>query len=257
MGTQLVQLATGRQSPSWDGRLSSLRDRVLTVASILLLAMVNSAAGDPRVNDTAAAVDSYVETERVAQRIPGLALLVVKDRKIVKSQGYGLANVEHDAPVTSETIFQSGSVGKQFTAAGVMLLVEDGKLALDDPVAKYLKGTPEAWQTITVRHLLSHTSGLGDYPPAFDLKRDYTEDDLLGAICHGKLAFRPGESWSYSNLGYVTLGILIHKITGRHYGDFLAERIFRPLGMTSAQIINEAQIVKGRASGYRLVERTT
>lgn len=199
-------------------------------------------------------VDTYVEAQRVEQKIPGVALLVVKDGQIVKSQGYGLANVEHQVPVTNETIFQSGSMGKQFTAAGVMLLVEDGKLALDDVVNKYLESAPQPWQAITVRHLLSHTAGLGDYPKSFDLKRDYTEDELLSAIYASKLAFEPGESWSYSNLGYVTLGILIHKVSGKFYGDFLDERIFRPLGMTATRIISESEVVPHRSAGYRLVD---
>jgi CubicO group peptidase (beta-lactamase class C family) len=254
MNIKHSQRTIGRPSPFRDGRLVRVRNLAIIVAAILSLAPLGGAAAELRLDDPAAAVDSYVDAERVAQRIPGLALLVVKDGKVVKSQGYGLANVEHDAPVTSETIFQSGSVGKQFTAAGVMLLVEDGKLELDDPVAKHIKGTPDAWQTMTVRHLLSHTSGLGGYAPTFDLKRDYTEDALLEALYAGKLAFQPGESWKYSNLGYVTLGILIHKVTGQHYGDFLTKRIFRPLGMTSTQIINEAQIIPRRAAGYRLVD---
>jgi CubicO group peptidase (beta-lactamase class C family) len=134
-----------------------------------------------------------------------------------------------------------------------MLLVEDGKLALDDPVRKYLEGEPDTWQAITVRHLLSHTAGLGDYPVTFDLKLNYTEDKLLATIYASRLAFEPGESWSYSNLGYVTLGILIHKVTGKFYGAFLEERIFRPLGMTATRVISEADIVPQRAAGYRLV----
>ena len=109
-------------------------------------------------------VDDFIETVRADQQIPGLALLVVKDGQTVKAQGYGLANVEHQVPVSAETIFQTGSVGKQFTAAGVMLLVEDGRISLSDPVRQYLTDAPETWQPITIRHLLSHTAGLGDWP---------------------------------------------------------------------------------------------
>ncbi|MGD9721830.1 MAG: serine hydrolase domain-containing protein [Pirellulales bacterium] len=199
-------------------------------------------------------IDDYVEKERQALKIPGIALLVVKDGQTVKAQGYGLANVEHSVPVTAETIFQSGSMGKQFTATGVMMLVEDGRLALDDSVRKVLTDAPESWQPITVRHLLSHTSGLGDYPVSFNLQRDYTEDQLLEAIYKSKLDFAPGDDWRYSNLGYATLGILMHKVAGKPYGEFLAERIFRPLGMTATRIISEADIVPHRAAGYRLVD---
>jgi CubicO group peptidase (beta-lactamase class C family) len=114
--------------------------------------------------------------------------------------------------VTSQTVFQSGSVGKQFTAMAVMVLIEEKKLDLDDPISKYLD-VPNAWSAITVRHLLTHTSGLGDYPEKFSLQQDYTEDDLLNMIKAQPLGFAPGEKWRYSNLGYVTLGILIHKVS--------------------------------------------
>ena len=198
-------------------------------------------------------VDEFVESCRAEQQIPGVALLVVKDGQTVKSQGYGLANVEHQVPVTAETIFQTGSVGKQFTAAAVMLLVEDGRLTLSDSVRKHLTDAPESWQPITVRHLLSHTAGLGDWPPSFSLKLNYTDSQLLKEVYKTKLQFAPGEKWDYSNLGYVTLGMLIGKVTGKHYGELLRERIFEPAGMTSTRIINEADIVPHRAAGYRLL----
>ena len=158
-------------------------------------------------------VDDFVQQQMAKKHTPGLALLVVKDGQTVKSKGYGMANLEHQVPVKPETIFQSGSVGKQFTATGVMMLVEEGKLALEDPVGKYLT-VPETWKGITIRHLLTHTSGLGDYPEDLDFRKDYTEDELLQMVTKQALLFQPGEQWRYSNLGYVTLGVLIHKITG-------------------------------------------
>src|SRR5947207_1461404 len=164
--------------------------------------------------DQATKVDAYVAAEQALQRIPGISVAVVKDGHIVLAKGYGLANVEHQVPVKPETIFQSGSVGKQFTATAVMMLVEEGKLRLDDPINKYLTNVPPSWANIKVRHLLTHTSGLGDYTPDFDLRRDYTEDVLLKRVTATPLAFQPGEKWSYSNLGYLTLGILIGKVTG-------------------------------------------
>jgi CubicO group peptidase (beta-lactamase class C family) len=197
-------------------------------------------------------IDEYLRTQMQTQQIPGVALAVVRDGKVVLARGYGLANVEHQIPVKPETIFQSGSTGKQFTATAVMMLVEEGKLSLEDKITKYFPDAPESWSAITIRHLLTHTSGMTDYPPDFDLRRDYTEDDLLQRIKAIPLAFKPGEKWSYSNLAYVTLGILIHKVSGKFYGDFLQERIFKPLDMTTARIINEADIVPNRAAGYRV-----
>jgi CubicO group peptidase (beta-lactamase class C family) len=204
-------------------------------------------------NSVETKVDEYIRAEMHAQQIPGLALAVIKDGKMVIARGYGLANVEHQVPVKPETIFQSGSTGKQFTATAVMMLFEEGKLSLDDKITKYFPDRPEAWQNITVRHMLAHTSGMTDYSQDFDLRRDYTEDELYQRIKPIPLAFQPGEKWSYSNLAYVMLGILIHKVSGKFYGDFLQERIFKPLEMTTARIISESDIVPNRAAGYRVV----
>ena len=205
-------------------------------------------------NSVETRVDEYIRAEMQAQQIPGLALAVIKDGKMLIARGYGLANVEHQAPVKPETIFQSGSTGKQFTATAVMMLVEEGKLSLDDKITKYFLDGPEAWQNITVRHMLTHTSGMTDYPQDFDLRRDYTEDELYQRIKPTPLAFQPGEKWSYSNLAYVMLGILIHKVSGKFYGDFLQERIFKPLEMTTARIISESDIIPNRAAGYQVVK---
>lgn len=205
-------------------------------------------------DDLVAKVDEFVNLEMSRQRIPGLSLAVVRGGRPALIKGYGLANVEHEVPVKPETVFQSGSVGKQFTAAAVMMLVEEGKINLDDKISKYFADAPESWRDITVRHLLTHTAGTTDYPRDFDFRRAYTEAELLERAGAIPLAFRPGEKWSYSNLGYVVLGILIGKVTGKFYGEFLRERIFRPLGMTTARIITEADIVPNRAAGYRLVK---
>ena len=201
------------------------------------------AAADP-VSDF---VNAYIKRNQV----PGAAVLVRQNGKVVLSQGYGMANLEHNVPVKPETIFQSGSIGKQFTATAVMMLVDQKKLSVDDPVSKYLD-VPETWSAIKIRHLLTHTSGLGDYPENFSMRGDYTEDDMLKMIIAQPLSFAPGEKWSYSNLGYVTLGILIRKVSGKFYGDFLAERVFGPLGMKSTRVISEADIIPNRAAGYEL-----
>ena len=203
---------------------------------------------------TSAAVTDYVKAEMQRQHIPGLSLLVVKSGKIVRAEGFGLANVDLQVPVKPETIFQSGSVGKQFTATAVMMLVEEGKLRLDDPLTKYFADAPVSWKDVTVRELLSHTAGFGDYPKDFNFRKDWTEDEELKLIESIPLAYPPGTSWAYSNFGYVTLGILIHRVTGEFYSDFLQQRIFQPLGMQSTRIISEADIVPNRAAGYRLVK---
>jgi CubicO group peptidase (beta-lactamase class C family) len=220
-------------------------------ACLIVLLAYTSSAQSIHINDT---VTSYVKAEMQRQHIPGLALLVAKDGKIIRADGFGLANVELQVPVKPETIFQSGSVGKQFTATAVMMLVEEGKIGLDDPLTKYFSDAPSAWRDVTVRELLSHTAGFGDYPKDFDFRKDWTEDELLKLVESIPLAYAPGTKWEYSNLGFLTLGILIHRVTGEFYGDFLQQRIFQPLGMASTRIISEADIVPNRAAGYRLVK---
>jgi len=204
--------------------------------------------------DQGLAVDKYVRAEMSEQHIPGLALLVSRDGHIVQATGFGMANVELQVPVKPESIFQSGSVGKQFTATAVMMLVEEGKVRLEDPLTKYFPDAPGSWKDVTVRELLSHTAGFTDYPKDFDFRKDYTEAQLLKIVEAVPLAYSPGTSWSYSNLGYLTLGLLIHKVTGEFYGDFLQKRIFGPLEMQSTRIINEADIIPNRCAGYRLVK---
>jgi CubicO group peptidase (beta-lactamase class C family) len=223
------------------------------IVLFVLVALVTSAPCRAQ-NGATNRIDEYVQAEMTRQRIPGVSLAIVKNGAVVYAKGYGFANLEHKVPVKPETIFQSGSIGKQFTATAVMMLVEEGKVNLDEKISKYLGAVPDAWANITVRHLLTHTSGLTDYPDDFDFRRDYTEDELLKRAQAITPAFKPGEKWQYSNLAYVTLGILIHKVSGQFYGDFLQERVFKPLGMTSTRIISEADIVMKRAAGYRIVQ---
>jgi CubicO group peptidase (beta-lactamase class C family) len=231
----------------------------------IVIALVLATGALPQAQDgdpTSAQVNNVVEAQRKAQRIPGVSLAVCRDGKIVKASGYGIANLEWDIPVTPETIFQTGSVGKQFTATAVMMLVEEGKIALDDKIAKLIAEAPATWNDVTIRSLLTHTSGIADYGGEEDtmakgvinFRRDYTEQELVEAFAKMPRDFPAGEKWNYSNTGYVLLGVIIHRVTGKFYGDFLQERIFKPLGMTSTRIISEADIVPQRSSGYRLVK---
>jgi len=230
------------------------------MAGCIFAALAGAASGqDVPDEQVSGKVDEFVSSELRAQHIPGVALAVMRDGKIVKAAGYGMANIELGASTKPESIFQTGSVGKQFTAAAVMMLVEEGKVGLDDKISKYFLGAPAAWKDITVRHLLTHTSGIPDYTSektggAINLRVDYTEEELVKKIAGLPLDFQPGEKWSYSNSGYLLLGVLIHHVTGEFYGDILQQRIFQPLQMTSTRIISEADIVPNRSAGYRLVK---
>jgi CubicO group peptidase (beta-lactamase class C family) len=196
-------------------------------------------------------VDDFVRATMEERNIPGIAIAVVRDGEPVRVQGYGLANIELEVPVTPDTIFQTASVGKQFTAAGILLLAEDGKLKLDDPLALHFPRAPATWHRITIRHLLTHTSGISDsQDDAYEERRDYTEQEHLEISWKFPLEFAPGSQWSYCNTGYLILGILTSKLTGMHWSEFLKERIFQPGGMTTARMISESDIVKNRADGY-------
>jgi len=231
------------------------------VIVVILLGIVGAVVRGGGEDAVSTQVDSAVEAQRKAQKIPGVSLAVCRDGKIVKASGYGLANVELDVAVTPETIFQTGSVGKQFTSMAVMMLVDEGKIGLEDKITKYIPESPAAWKDVTVRNLLTHTSGIADYGGEEDtmgkgvinFRKEYTEEELVQAFAKMPMDFAPGEKWSYSNTGYVLLGVIIHRVTGKFYGDFLQEHIFKPLGMTSTRIISEADIVPHRSSGYRLV----
>ena len=222
---------------------------------ILLLSVALALAAGPLPAGAADRLDELVEIERGKQKVPGVGVAIVRGGEPLKLQGYGLANVEHRVSVSPETIFQSGSVGKQFTAVAVMLQVEAGTLALDDPIARFFPGAPAAWRRITVRHLLTHTSGIADYGgKSVDYRKDYSDDEFARMAFGLALEFPPGSRYSYSNSGYALLGFIVNKAAGRFYGDVLAERVFAPLGMTTARVMSESAIVPNRAAGYRLVD---
>ncbi len=205
------------------------------------------------VQTDTAAISRYIEAEVERQHIPGLSVAVLRGDRVVLSRGYGFANVELHVPASDSTVYQSGSMGKQFTAALVEMLVDNHLVRLDDSIVRWFPEGAAVWQGITVRHLLTHTSGVAEYTDStFDYRKDYTEDELVKFAAARPLDFRPGERWSYSNTGYLLLGALIHRVTGRFYGDLLRDSVFGPLGMRDSRVISEADIVPNRAAGYRL-----
>jgi D-alanyl-D-alanine carboxypeptidase len=202
--------------------------------------------------------DNYIQIEMKKRRIPGLALVVFRGGEIIKIKGYGFANLEHDVPATPDTVFELASVTKQFTATAIMLLVEEGKVKLDDPIAQYLSNSPEPWKDITVRHLLTHTAGLPNLENGFQALRkggarlNYTTTQLFNAAKNDSMSFGPGERWQYSDVGYFLLGMIIEKASGQRYRNFLASRFFEPLGMASTSVLDQWAVLKNRAAGYTL-----
>ncbi|MCY1018833.1 serine hydrolase domain-containing protein [Pyxidicoccus sp. MSG2] len=229
--------------------------RRLALLSVLLLGLTasRSSAAPAPLRER---IDAFVQAELKRQDVPGVGIGIVKNGKVLVAKGYGFANLEHQVPAGPQTLFQAGSLGKQFTAMAVMLQVEAGKLQLTDPLTKFFPGAPASWAGITVRHLLNHTSGLPDLEGTLDYRKDYTDEDLARFAQALTLEFAPGSRWSYSNTGYVLLGIIVNRVSGTFYGDVLREKVFKPAGMTTARIISEEDIIPHRAAGYRLVNGT-
>jgi CubicO group peptidase (beta-lactamase class C family) len=188
---------------------------------------------------------------------PGCAVGVSRDGELLLAKGYGLANLDHGVPNGPDTVFDVGSVSKQFTAAAIRLLAEQGRLSLDDPLRLHVPELPDYGAPLTLRHLIHHTSGVRDYlelqglagMPAHDV---YHLDDLLTLIARQReLNFTPGDQHLYSNSGYILLAIVAERVTGEPLGEFLRERIFEPLGMERSFVYDDpTRVIPGRATGY-------
>lgn len=196
--------------------------------------------------------DEFLREKMAKHRIPGAALKILKDGKDVKTAAYGLANLELSVPVKPETVFEIGSITKQFTAACILLLQQDGELSVNDKIAKYLATIPDTWTNVTIRHLLTHTSGIKSYTglDGFALTKHLKQDQFIKAIGEQPLEFQPGESWKYSNTGFNLLGFIVENVSGKSCWQFLRERILLPLEMNSTTDRDPATIITNRADGY-------
>jgi D-alanyl-D-alanine carboxypeptidase len=195
-------------------------------------------------------VDDYIAEKMSTQHIPGLSLAVLKSGKPVKVKGYGFDNLELGTRATPETVYKIGSLSKQFIATGIVLLDADGKVSLDDSIRKYLDDAPEAWQPITIRRVLSHTSGLVREAAGYDALKVQSDVDTIRTAYATPLAFQPGANREYSNLGYFVLAEIITRAAGKPWPQFLQERIFAPLGMTATRTTTIEDLVPHRASAY-------
>jgi len=189
---------------------------------------------------------------------PGCTVGVATDGKPVLARGYGMADLEHDVRIAPESIFEAGSVSKQFTAAAVLLLAREGKLSIDDPVRKYVPEVPDYGMPLTIRHMLTHTSGLRDWGSVAGIggwprtSRAYTHAHVLEIVSRQRaLNFTPGTHWSYSNTGFNLAAIIVSRVSGQSFADFTRDRLFTPLGMTRTSWRDDfTRIVKGRTIAY-------
>ncbi len=198
-------------------------------------------------------IDAIVN-ELVQPDTPGLAVGIIQDGVPVHQQGYGLANLDWQIPVEPDTVFRLASITKQFTAVAIMLLVADGKLKLDDSLEKFLPDYPTSGHHITIYHLLTHTSGIRSYTSleTFEqtMRNDYTPAELVELFARVPFDFKPGTQYRYNNSGYLLLGVIIEKLSGMRYADFIQQRIFAPAGMHSSHYMSDVRIIPRRATGY-------
>jgi CubicO group peptidase (beta-lactamase class C family) len=213
------------------------------------------------------ALPAYGETHEIEEKLralraleeavgpgdPGAAALVAQDGKILFEEGRGMADLEHDVPVTPETKFRIGSITKQFTAAAILKLQEEGKLNVNDKLAKFIPDFPRG-DEVTLRHLLTHTSGIHSYTSKPDFMSGVTNPvtitDLINSFKGDPFDFDPGTKWAYDNSGYLLLGYIVEKVSGESYGDFLRENFFEPLGMTNTGVYRSGAPISHEALGY-------
>jgi CubicO group peptidase (beta-lactamase class C family) len=226
------------------------------LGTAVVLALAAPAAAQPALCPRAVAAIDAAAAATMAQGSPGIAVQVTRDGQVALARFYGLANLEHRAPVTADTVFNLASVTKQFTAAALLLLVQDGKLKLDDTLSRYVPELPQA-EKVTLRQLLVHTSGIPDYAedPAGSKTKSVakTPAEMMAWIATLKPAFmfEPGTSWAYSNSNYTLLGLVIERVSGKPLAQVFKERLFAPAGLTTTAFDNPAEVVPHRAQGYR------
>ena len=238
----------------------SRRHRWSSLGLALVIIVPRVAAGQPaRVasNALSARIDQiFAPWDRPGS--PGCAVGVGRDGRVLYTHGYGQANLEYDVPITAASIFESGSVAKQFTAAAIVLLAQDGKLSLDDDIRKYLPEVPDFGDTIRIRHLLTHTSGLRDQWELLAIEgrgpgtQVHSPATTLDLVAHQKaLNFPPGTEYSYSNTGYALAGVIVQRVSGQTLDAFTQTRLFKPLGMTHTRWRDDyTAVVKGRTTAY-------
>lgn len=197
-------------------------------------------------------IDDVIIEKMAAENIPGAAVAVIKGGKVIRAKPYGMASVEFGVKTSTESVFEIGSVSKQMTAAAIMLLVQDGKLSLDDKISKHLANTPSEWENVTIRHLLNHTSGIKSYSSlsGFELSRRVKVDGFIRQLTTEPMDFATGTEYKYNNSGYNLAAYVIESVSGRPFIEFMRERIFEPLKMTKTSDRDPQNIIKGRVTGY-------
>lgn len=239
-----------------------LRRRRLVIRAVILL-LIGAAAWrawtSTRTGDEGfESIDSIVASAMAGGEIAGVSVGVSRGGDVLHAAGYGFSDLENELPATAETAYNIGSITKQFTAAAILLLVEEGRVDLDAPVSEYLEELPDWGEEVTVRRLLQHTAGVKNFTTMERWWRtapmETTPLELAALISSEPLDFTPGEEFSYSNSGYILLGLLLEKVTDQPYGGLLSEQLFSPLGLPRTSYCDDRTLVRDRARGYELLD---
>lgn len=195
-------------------------------------------------------IDVFISNQMKQQGIIGLSIGIVKNGKVVKAKGYGQASIELNIPASEKTVYKIGSISKQFVAVGIMKLVQEGKLKISDPITKFIKDAPAKWNSITIRHLLNHTSGLSLDPPGFDGMKEQTDSIYIKTAFTDSLAFPTGSKFEYSNFGYFILADIIRITSHLSFSEYMNIYIFDKCGLNNTRTTSLEAIIPNRAAGY-------
>ncbi|MGY6741174.1 MAG: serine hydrolase domain-containing protein [Cecembia sp.] len=233
------------------------------ISTLLIFAYFAFSSGLHAQTPSQSDIDALIKTEMEEHHIPGVSYAIMQNGKYISSGVYGLAEVELNVPANEHTLFNVGSVGKTFTATAILLLEQDGKLSINDPVGKHLDGIPDSWNNMTIEHLLNHTSGIKDYCedfigytllPNIDRAVELTPEQYIEMCTTNPLNFPTGDRWAYSNSNYALLGFIIRKHIDASMDEFMRKRVFEPAGMMDTRYEDAFELRPNRAKGYHWAE---
>jgi CubicO group peptidase (beta-lactamase class C family) len=206
------------------------------------------------------AVDAVSVAAVREQRLPSLSIAIARGSRVLLAKAYGFADLEHEVPASERTIYRIGSITKQFTAAAILRLAEQRKLSLDDEISRYVPSLQKSGHRVSIRQLLNHTSGIRSFTaiPAFASRErhDLSDDELLAVFQNEAFDFEPGSNFLYNNSAYYLLAMVIERISGRAYQDFMRDEVFVPLGLADTMACDDRQLISHRARGYAISGRT-
>ena len=249
------ELICSSKAPRAEGWRKGVLPLLVSVALLGTDALHSEVKAEALSPETASRIDAIIANRMEAAPFPGLAIAIERKGELVYAKGFGKADLEQDVPVTVDTVFPIGSITKSFTGLALAQLAVDGKVSLDETAGHYLPDLPEPARSVKVRNLLDHTGGIVNYTdqPEFpyNARKEYTREEMLGYFASKPLMFKPGTAWSYSNSGTFLIGLIIEKVSGVTYDEYVRTHILEPFGMSKSLYTDWTRLVPHRAHGYK------